>query len=333
MSRKNGIISSVAGVLFIFILLSFFLPTPYMIMAPGVAQELSSMITVEDGYKEEIRGEFLLTAVSIQRARILDYIYIKLSKPSGIELDHISEHLPEGMNMEEYQELMDEFMLDSQNKAKAVAFQKAGMPVSIKNNGVMVAEVLKNGAAVGKLQRGDLIIAVDGQKVSRDTEAQELIQQREIGDPVTVTVDRDGEILDFTMETVPLHINDEPRPSIGVSIYSNIKYSFPREIYFHMQNIGGPSAGGMFALEIYNQLVKEDITRGRRIAGTGTIDLDGKIGPIDGVEQKVIAAEREGAELFLVPVENHEAALQAAGSIKVVAIESFDEALEYLMHN
>ncbi|NLJ83615.1 MAG: PDZ domain-containing protein [Halanaerobiaceae bacterium] len=333
MSRRNGIVTSIAGILFISIIFSFFLPTPYMIMAPGIAQELSSIITVEDGYKNEIKGELMLTAVSTQRATILDYLYIKFNKPVGIELDHISEHLPEGMNMVEYLELMDEFMQDSQNKAIAVAFLKAGLPVSIEDNGVMIAEVLKNSAAVGKLQRGDLIIAVDGKKVGRDKEAVELIRQREIGDSVTITVNRDGEVLDFSMKTVPLDVDDESYPSIGVTIYSNIDYSFPREVHFHTENIGGSSAGGMFALEIYNQLVKEDITRGRRIAGTGTIDLDGKIGPIDGVEQKVIAAERKGAELFLVPVENYEKALQAASSIKVVAVESFDEALEYLLQN
>lgn len=89
----------------------------------------------------------------------------------------------------------------------------------------------------------------------------------------------------------------------------------------------------MFALEIYNQLVEEDITRGRRIAGTGTIDLDGKIGPIDGVKQKIIAAEREGAELFFVPMENYEKALETATYIKVVAIETIDDAIEYLRQN
>lgn len=333
MSRQNGFISSITGILFISIIVSFFLPTPYMIMAPGVAQELSSIITVEDGYKEENKGEFMLTAVSTQRATILDYIYIKLSKPTGVELGHMSEHLPEGMSMVEYLEIMDEFMQDSQNKAIAVALQKAGLPVQIENNGIRITDVLKNGAARGKLERGDLIIAVDGQKVTKDTEAVELIQKRNIGDPVTITVDRDGEILDYTMETIDLERDEEPRPSIGVTIYTSNDYTFPRKVHFHTENIGGSSAGGMFALEIYNQLVEEDITRGRRIAGTGTIDLDGKIGPIDGVKQKIIAAEREGAELFFVPMENYEKALETATYIKVVAIETIDDAIEYLRQN
>src|SRR5690554_893691 len=122
MSKRNGIVSSIAGILFITIIITFFLPTSYMIMAPGIARELSSIITVEDGYKDQIMGELMLTAVSTQRASIWDFIYIKLNNPPGVELDHMSEHLPEGMNMVEYLEIMEKFMEDSQNTAKAVAF-------------------------------------------------------------------------------------------------------------------------------------------------------------------------------------------------------------------
>ena len=115
------------------------------------------------------------------------------------------------------------------------------------------------------------------------------------------------------------------------------------EIEIRTDNIGGPSAGLMFALEIYDQLTKEDLTRGYRIAGTGTLAPDGKVGRIGGIEQKVIAAHKSGAEIFFAPKEdgeqgigelNYEAALRTAKDIgtdmKIVPVASFDEAVRYL---
>lgn len=332
MSERKGLFTSIIGILFIIIIVSFFIRIPFMIMAPGIAQELSPMITVEEGYKNQSQGDFMLTAVSTQQATVWDYVYIKAKKPFGVELDPMSEHIPEGMNMVEYLEILEMFMEDSQNISKAVAFEKAGFKTEIKNNGVMVSEVLANGSAKGKLEKGDLIIAVDGQKIVEDQEAIDLIRNRQIGDEVTITVERDEKTLDFTMDTVGLD-DDSEQPSIGVMIYTNRVFNFPREIKFHTDNIAGSSAGGMFALEIYNQLLREDITKGKRIAGTGTIDLDGKIGEIDGVEQKVLAAERKDADLFFVPIENYDSARKTATKIKLVSIETIDDAIQYLKQN
>ncbi len=334
MINRNGFLSGFLGILFIIIIVSFFVPTTSMIMAPGIAQELSPMITVENGYKNKSQGDFMLTAVSTQRATLWDYLYITIKHPIGVELEPLSEHLPEGMSMDEYLNIMQKFMEDSKNKAKAVAFKMAGYQIDVKHNGVFIEEVLKNGSAEGKLEAGDIIIAVDDQEVKEDQDAIDLIREHQIGEEVKITIKRGDEILDYTMETVELaNTADDPKPSIGVMIYSNIDYEFPREVTFHTENIAGSSAGGMFALEIYNQLLQEDITHGRRIAGTGTIDLEGKIGPIDGVEQKVITAERNNAVLFFVPVDNYEAAKKTATSIELVSIETIDDAINYLEKN
>lgn len=330
MSKHRKLFTSISGIIFIILILSFFIPTPLMIMAPGIAQELSPMITVEDGYKSQSQGDFMLTAVSTQQATVSDYIYIKLLTPDGVVIEPMSEHLPEGMNMVEYLEIMEIFMEDSQNVAKAVAFEKAGYDIDIKNNGVFVNQVLADGSAAGKLQKGDIIVAVDGKRVLEDQDAIDLIRVHEIGEELVITVKRDNEEIDYTMETVDL---DDGQSSIGVMIYTNRVFEFPKEVKFHTENIAGSSAGGMFTLEIYNQLLEEDITKGRRIAGTGTIDLDGKIGAIDGVEQKVLAAERENADMFFVPVENYDTARETALKIKLVVIETIDDAIHYLKQN
>jgi len=326
MSKKKRIISKIVLILLISIFLSLLIPTSYMVMAPGIAQELSTLITVEDAYQNQ--GEFLLTAVSSKRAKLWEYLYINLLKPVGFELDT----LPEGLSMGKYIEIMNLSMDDSKNTAKAVAFMAAGYEVNIRNNGALVNDVLIGGSAEGKLEPGDLIIAIDRKEILEVQDAIDLIRNHSIGEEVIITVKRNYEELEFTMKTISLE--DEPdQSSIGVRIYTNREYVFPREVRFETQNIAGASAGGMFTLEIYNQLQEEDITKGKRIAGTGTIDLDGTIGEIDGVEQKVLAAEREKAEVFFVPVENYEAARKIASKIKLVAIENIDDAIQYLKQN
>ncbi|MFP4015958.1 MAG: PDZ domain-containing protein [Halanaerobiales bacterium] len=330
----KGFVGSIAGVVFIVLILSFFVPLPLMIMSPGIAQELSPMITVEDGYKGQSQGDFMLTAVSSQRATIWDYAYISIQKPLGVELEPISEHLPKGMNMEQYYELMKIMMEDSKNQSVAIAFKKAGYQVDITYHGAVIEDVLDNGIAKGKLQIGDIIIAVDEKEVRTNQDAIDIIREHDVGDEVKITVKRGEETLDYTMKTKELeNHSEESIPSIGVRILSKVDYDFPREVIFHTENIGGSSAGGMFTLEIYNQLTENDITSGRRIAGTGTIDQEGNIGAIDGVEQKVIAAERNDAVIFLVPAENYEAAKETATTIEVVLIETIDDAINYLEGN
>jgi PDZ domain-containing protein len=128
----------------------------------------------------------------------------------------------------------------------------------------------------------------------------------------------------------PAQPGDSPR--IGIVIQSagfDLNLPFPVEI--HSQKIvGGPSAGLMFTLTVYNLLTPEDLTGGRRIAGTGTISLDGTVGPIGGVEQKVAAAESAGAVYFLCPADNYDDAVAVARDIQVVKIETVDQALAFL---
>ncbi|MDI3546475.1 MAG: Lon-like protease [Halanaerobiales bacterium] len=329
MKKSNGRIRKLIGLLVIFFIVINFIPTNYFIMAPGIAQELSPMITVEDGYKTKSKGAFMLTAVASQRATIWDYIYFMLKKPRGVELEPVEEQLPPGMDMQEYLEIMEKFMKDSQLKAQAVAFKKAGFNVEIQGEGAVIDEVLENGSAAGKLKKGDVIIAVDDQVVKVDQDAVDLIRKHEIGDRVKITIKRGDKMLDFTLETIEME-NNPGKASIGLMIFTDYSYQFPRKVTFNTQNIAGPSAGSMFTLEIYNQLLPEDLTKGRRIAGTGTIALDGSIGKIDGVRQKVIAAEREEADIFFVPVENYETAKKVAREITLVPVKNIDEAITYL---
>jgi len=320
--------SRLIGIVFIIFVISHFVPVPYQVMQPGIAAELSPMIEVKDGYENQ--GEFLLTAVSSRRAVAWDYFYISIFKPEDKELTAISEQLPENMDMNEYLELMAELMEESKLQAQAVAFRQAGYQVEVSGEGAEVEEVMEDGSAYNNLKKGDLITAVDGKKVEMAADAVNVIKNRNIGDTAEITVLRDGEELKFNLETLELEGN-EGNPSIGVLISSKgLDYNIPGEVSFKTENIIGPSAGSVFSLEIYNQLVPEDITNGKRIAGTGTITLDGEIGRIDGVKYKIMAAKKAGVDLFIVPEENYERAAEYAGDLKLFKVKKIDDIISYL---
>jgi PDZ domain-containing protein len=202
--------------------------------------------------------------------------------------------------------------------------------VEVSGEGAEVVEVMEAGSAYNNLKKGDLITAVDGKKVEMAADAVNIIKNRNIGDIVEITIIRDEKKIDFDLETLELEGN-EGNPSIGVLISSKgLDYNIPGEVNFKTENIIGPSAGSVFSLEIYNQLIPEDITGGHRIAGTGTISLDGEIGRIDGVKYKIMAAKEAGVDLFIVPEENYEIASQFAGDLKLLKVKTIKEIIEYL---
>lgn len=327
-NRTKKIYSRLIGIIFILFVVSNFIPTSFNVVEPGVALELSPIINVKDGYENQ--GDFLLTAVSSRRAVVWDYIYISLLEPDDKELESMAAQLPEDMDMNEYIKIMGDLMEESKLQAQAVAFRKLGYDVSVSGEGAEVVEVMKDGTAYNHLQKDDLIIEIDGKEVEMAADAVNIIRNREIGDKVKIKVLRAGEVLNFTLETVELEGN-KGNPSIGVLISSRgLEYDIPREVNFDTDNIVGPSAGSMFTMEIYNQLTPNDITSGRRIAGTGTVNLDGQVGKIGGVRYKMMAALEAEADLFIVPAENYEEAEAANIDLKIIKVETIDDIIKYL---
>lgn len=290
---------------------------------------LDQVITVEKGAKNA-HGAFYLTAVSSRQASVFNYLYIKLIKPRGIELSSKKESLPENITMDQYIKIMEDMMRESQLFAKYVGLQEMGYHTRISGQGAEIVEIMETSKAKGILKSGDIITAIDGQKVQLSTEAVALIQKHRVGETVNLVIEREKKPLDVKVQTVELKDNPK-KASIGIYIMTyERQYSFPLNVDIATSNIIGPSAGTMFTLEIINQLDPEDLTKGYKIAGTGTIDMDGIVGPIDGVEQKVIASERQGAEYFLAPEENYKDAQKAARTIKVIKMHTVDDALKFL---
>ncbi len=192
-------------------------------------------------------------------------------------------------------------MASSQDNAVAAALDALEIPFVTR---VGVASVEKGGPADGKLQAGDLILSVNGKNVSGVSQVTNSIRPLPVGSDVVLRIRRTGggeRLVKLTTTSAP----DDPEASaVRVSIQAK-GYSFPFEVKIRLdQNIGGPSAGLMFAMGIYDVLTPGSLTDGKAIAGTGEIDGEGRVSPIGGIQQKLVGAQSDGARLFLVPADN-----------------------------
>lgn len=333
--------STIRWVIFFVILLAInFYELPYYFTIPGDAKVLTEVIEVEGGHDYE--GTFMLTTVRMGQANVVNYVWAMFSD----ERELIPEHQirPPEETDEQYQHRQLMMMASSQDVAVIVAYQHAGKTAFFENHGVFVTTVIPDMDAEGKLQMGDKIVAVDGQEVLESSRLLELLALFTIGDQVVLTVEREGEVEDVTIEIMPFPSDLDPtgeKGGIGIANpVTDRELIMDPMVTIDTSNIGGPSAGLMFTLEIYNQLFEEDITRGYDIAGTGSINEEGRVGRIGGVKQKVIASHHAGADFFFAPNEggeaesNYQVAKETAESIGtnmiVVPIDTFEDAIDYL---
>jgi Lon-like protease len=191
--------------------------------------------------------------------------------------------------------------------------------------------------AIKKLEVGDIITEIDGKKINKIEEIRTSYSEKEIGDSLQITVerrDKDDRVSTLT-QTVTLVKNQdtaaetgEVKPAIGILVGTSAK--FPIDIDFNISGVGGPSAGMIFAIGIIEKLTEEDLIRGRKIAGTGTITASGQVGGIGGIEEKMIGASRIGATHFLAPMENCPDINHVPQGLKVIPVSTLAEAIEVL---
>ncbi|WP_156995867.1 SepM family pheromone-processing serine protease [Paenibacillus stellifer] len=335
MRTKTGV--RAAAYLFTLIILVYvivFMATPYVVYQPGGANEVAPMIKVENEDKSE-SGTFMMTTVSASYANVALLIYSALNP--NAEIDKKSKRLG-NQTEEEYAATQVYYMSSSQSNAVEAAYNAARIPYEDKTEYLFVFSV-PGETGTKQLQPGDKIISVAGQHVT-DTEAlSKLLSARKIGDQVEVVLNRSGKDMTEKITLVPIQDKGktEPRPGLGVVIGAMQKVE-PSEkgrgVSFTDTDVGGPSAGLMFTMEIYNRLTPGDLTKGYMVAGTGTIDPDGKVGAIGGVQFKIVAADRKGAEIFFVPAANYDTAKAKADKIgsqmKLVKVTSLKDALDYM---
>ncbi|MBY0120814.1 SepM family pheromone-processing serine protease [Bacillus sp. S/N-304-OC-R1] len=316
------------------LILSSFYTLPYYVSKPGLAKELEPIVHVENGYKEE--GNFMLTTVRMGKANIYSYLIAKLNPYQ--ELYQINEIRRENETEEEYNVRQLHLMASSKQSAIETAYKKANIPIQYEYNGIFVLNVMPGMPADGKLKAGDRIFKVDGNEFDSSEQFIQFVSGKKEGDEVLFTIKRQDKTSDVKITLQRL--KETGKVGVGIALVDDKEIIVTPNVTINSEDIGGPSAGFMFSLEIYNQLVKEDLTRGYQIAGTGTIDSNGNIGRIGGIEQKIVAANKAGAEIFFAPHENgskdsnYNAAVKTAKEIgsdmKIIPVDTFDEAIKFL---
>ncbi|WP_019152903.1 SepM family pheromone-processing serine protease [Robertmurraya massiliosenegalensis] len=320
----------------LFLFIASFFSLPYYVSKPGMAKELRPIIEVKNGYDEE--GTFMLTTIRMGKANIYSYVMASLSDYQEIyPLDAVR---GEEETEEEYNVRQLHLMASSKQSAIEVAYKKAEIPIEYEYKGVYVLNVIDNMPAAGKLEPGDRIFKVNGDEFTSSEEFIEFVSNQDAGTEIALTFLRRGEEMETVIEVQPFP-DDKTKVGVGIGLVDDKELHVNPNVDIKTDDIGGPSAGFMFSLEIYNQLIEEDLTKGYEIAGTGTISPDGKIGRIGGIEQKIVAADKAGAEIFFAPNEegatdsNYNAAVKTAEDIKtdmkIIPVDTFDEAIDYLM--
>jgi PDZ domain-containing protein len=308
---------------------------PYYTLSPGPVYDTSDFVTVEDGYLSQ-EGELLFLTVSLKEANIFEYAAGTLDERVTISARETVR--PTGVSPEDLRRESLDAMEQSKQNAAFVALTQLGYEVTFIGTGAIVIETVPDAAADGLLLPGDIIIEMDGQTVAFRSDILDQLEDLDVGDDVVFVIRRpvDDSVTEYTDEEVGLdlgpHTDDPAKPMIGILLGNNEPIiEFPVEVVIDSQNIGGPSAGLMFTLQIMDQLTEDEITKGHRIAGTGTIRRDGTVGSIGGIRQKVFGAIGSGATAILVPDANFDTAVEAAGDdIIVVRVVTVDDAVAFL---
>lgn len=321
-------------------------PVPYGYMQPGPAFNTLGHIGEEPlfGFGDdvdtyEVGGALLFTTVSVSRKEtdisLTRAISIALRPHTALVANDVLH--PHDITDEESNEIAQFMMEQSQVASEVAGVRAAGYEIEER---AFVVDAAEGSPADGLLQENDQLVGFNGSSTVTSQAFVAAVQGVAVGDDVTISVIRDGEELDVTMTTVAS--DDDPEvPRIGVTIRP--EFDMPIEIRNNVsengQQIGGPSAGLMFALAIYDHLTPGFLTGGMRIAGTGEITTAGEVLGVGGVRQKMAGAAESGARVFLVPADNCSAAnagtdfdmivlkIEHLGSA-IAALESFASAID-----
>lgn len=313
-------------IIFVALMILFTIEFPYYIEAPGGIIAIDDRIEISD--KTESKGSFNLAYVSNIKATIPTLLYASINKDWDIlkKEEVISEN--ETMEDEEYRSHL--LLNEANNNAIIVAFKYANKPITISNEHLFIIYV--DETAKTDLKIGDEILEVEGKKIINKEQLDEIIKKYDVGTQLLIRVKRDNKEID----SYGILQEREGRKIIGVVLSKTSDVTTTPEVEFKFKSSeSGPSGGLVMTLSIYDALVGEDITRGKKIVGTGTIDLNGNVGSIGGIEYKIKGAVKENADIFLVPTgDNYEDAKKTIEEnnydLKLIPITTFEEALNQL---
>ncbi len=335
MTRRTISLVAAGAVLFALLLVSFYVPMPYVVYSPGLTENTlgsyngTKVIQVSGHKTYPTTGHLDLTTVSVTSP---DYSP-KLAEVMKAWWDRDEIVIPRDIaypptqTVQQVEQQNKRDMTTSQDSAIAAGLAQAGIKTK---TSVVISDVAKGAPADGKLERGDVITSIDGQAVDSIDAAIVNISKVQPGDQVRLGITRGQKSQSLTL-TTQASPDDPSKSRIGVELGEGLEPPFDVDITLGAE-IGGPSAGTMFALAIYDIITPGALTGGRYVAGTGTITSEGTVGVIGGIQQKIAGAYAQGATVFLVPAGDCD---EAAGSpladkIQLVRISTLDDAVQAL---
>lgn len=305
---------------------TIFVPMPLVEFSPGGATSIPPLVQVQYD-TTEIDGNLSLLTVKVTQPSLAEAVRAWWSDTR--ELERRENVIPPGIDRNDYFDQQRQVFEQSFTVAAAVGLRQAGFEVSV-TTAPLVLAALPEGPSGGVLESGDVLRSVNGVAVATSEDVIDALRPVQMNDPVTLLVERDGEAVEAQIRAGM--VGRMERPGLGVILDTVIdEVSLPFEVDLGDTRIGGPSAGMMIALTIYDLVSEENLAAGRNIAGTGTLDIDGLVGPIGGIEEKVVAAEEQGVTLFLAPASQAaDARAVAPASMRVVGVETIEDAIEAL---
>lgn len=332
-------------ILCIVLLSGSFYPLDAYITKPGGAYPLEPLVNVQGGDTDDV-GTMNLMTIALAKATPITYSWAKIAENQKILQSNQVRRPNE--DDQEYSIRQLKLMSQSQYNAILVAFQKADLPYEIISKGVFVLNVLPDAAAEGLLKAGDRIVSIDDVEADNQDKVVEYLKSKDADDTVKIQVERDDQFQEVFVKLKPIP-GVADRAGLGITFMEDKKIETTPKVLIRSDDIGGPSAGLMFTLELLNQLKDEDLTKGYKVAGTGEMSSTGEVGRIGGIDLKVVAADKAGMEVFfapddLLPAEvlkkntslrsNYEDARETAKRIgtkmKIVPVRTIDDALTYL---
>jgi PDZ domain-containing protein len=298
-------------------------PLPFYALGPGPARQVAPLIHVDGARTYASSGRLVMTTIRFTQVTALGAVVAWLNPEQAVVGEDAV--YPPGLSPSEEEQRAISQMDQSKIDAAAVALTEVTGYPREHGPGALVELVGTGCPADGRLFSGDRIVRIDGEQVDSRREASRLIDAVPVGEPIEFRVEADGEVHDVRVARGACPGVEDP--VIGIVLVD----SFPFEITIESGDVGGPSAGLMWAIGLYDLLTPGDLTRGRTIAGTGAIDLEGKVGPIGGIKDKVVAARDAHADVMLVPrADFRELRDVETGDLKLIPVSTFDEAVKAL---
>jgi Lon-like protease len=296
---------------------------------PDQAHPLTNLVQVPGGKQHNDGGGIYYVDVLLKRATLLQSS-LSFLRPSGSDLVKETAIVERGISYQQQLKLEQQTMELSQEKASVVALRALGRNVRAQDGGVRVVDIEPDSHARGVLRPEDVVVAADGRTVRDQRDLFIVMAHHKVGDVVRLAVKRGRKLYAFKIKTIA--DNQNPRRAIiGFIPFEVLDVRLPFHIHFNLGDVGGPSAGLAFALEVLEQRGR-DVDHGLKLAATGEIQLDGSVTRIGGVKQKTIGARRAHVDAFLVPVDgdNAKVAKRYAHGLRIIPVKTFQQALQAL---